>query len=105
MAKICEIYQENFREEINEIDQKTIDEKKSLLQNIKGSLQQIQDWNHDSIKNNLDDFCKINNLKIKDFGPVLRIALTFSSASAGGIFDVVELLGKNETISRINLAL
>jgi glutamyl/glutaminyl-tRNA synthetase len=105
LAKICEIYQENFREKINEIDQKIIDEKKLLLQNIKDSLIQIQDWNHDSIKNNLDDFCKINNLKIKDFGPVLRIALTFSSASAGGIFDVVELLGKNETISRINLAL
>ena len=105
LAKICEIYQENFREKINEIDQKIIDEKKSLLQNIKDSLQQIQDWNHDSIKNNFDDFCQKNTLKIKDFGPALRIALTFSSASAGGIFDVVELLGKNETISRINLVL
>ena len=105
MAKICEIYQENFREKINEIDQKIIDEKKLLLQNIKDSIQQIQDWNYDSIKNNFDDFCQKNTLKIKDFGPALRIALTFSSASAGGIFDVVELLGKNETISRINLVL
>ncbi len=105
LAKICEIYQENFRDKINEIDQKIIDEKKILLQNLKDLFLEINDWSHDSIKNNFDDFCKINNLKIKDFGPVLRIALTFSSCSAGGIFEVVELLGKNEVISRINLAL
>ena len=105
LAKICEIYQENFHEKINEIDQKIIDEKKLLLTNLKDLFLEINDWNHDSIKNNLDDFCKKHNLKIKDFGPVLRIALTFSSSSAGGIFDVIELLGKNEVISRINLAL
>ena len=105
LAKICEIYQENFREKINESDQKIIDEKKLLLQNLKNLFLDIQEWNHDSIKNNLDVFCQKNNLKIKDFGIALRIALTFSSSSSGGIFDVIELLGKNEAIARINLAL
>jgi hypothetical protein len=32
---------------------------------------------------------------------LLRIILTFSASSAGGIFDVVEILGKNEVNKRI----
>jgi len=105
LAEICQVYQENFRNEINSTDTKIIDEKIEILRNLKIIFEQITDWNHDNIKNSLDNFCKQHNLKIKDFGPVLRIALTFSSASAGGIFDVVDILGKTEVIARINLVI
>ena len=40
--------------------------------------------------------------KIKDFGPILRIALTGSSSSAGGVFEVCEIIGKSEAQKRIN---
>ncbi|NBX52716.1 MAG: glutamate--tRNA ligase [Proteobacteria bacterium] len=105
LADICRVYQENFRHEINSTDSKIIVEKIEILRNLKIIFEEIVDWNHDNIKNSLDNFCKQHNLKIKDFGPVLRIALTFSSASAGGIFDVVDLLGKTEVITRINLVI
>ena len=64
----------------------------------------LNDWTHDGIKNSLNDFAAAKSLKIKDFGPLLRIILTFSSASAGGIFDVVEILGKAEVTRRISCA-
>lgn len=105
LANICKIYQENFRAKISESDQKIIDEKNQILKNLNYIFQEIIDWNHKNIKSALDSFCQINNFKIKDFGPVLRIALTYSSASAGGIFDVVELLGKNEVVNRIKLVI
>ncbi len=33
---------------------------------------------------------------MKDFGPVLRLVLTFSGSSAGGIFEIIHILGKDE---------
>ena len=65
----------------------------------------MQNWNHDGIKNSLNDFAVANNLKIKDFAPLLRIILTFSASSAGGIFDVVEILGKAEVLRRMTFSL
>jgi len=37
---------------------------------------------------------------MKDFGPVLRVILTFSASSAGGVFDIIEILGKEEVLKR-----
>ena len=75
--------------------------KKDLLLKISAALASINGWNHDSIKEALMDFAKNNEIKIKDFGPALRLALTFSGSSAGGIFDVIEVLGKDEVLKRI----
>lgn len=105
LANICRIYRENFRQKINENDAKIISEKKTLLMDLKNIFTEISEWNHDNIKNKIDNYCNQNNLKIKDFGPALRIALTFSSASAGGVFEITEILGKKEVLTRINLAL
>ena len=65
----------------------------------------LNDWSHDGIKNSLNEFAAAKSLKIKDFGPLLRIVLTFSQASAGGIFDVVEILGKEEVVRRVTFNL
>ena len=50
-------------------------------------------------------YAKEKSIKMKDFGPALRIILTFSKASAGGIFDVVEILGQDEVLARMKNAL
>ena len=76
-------------------------EKKVLITDLSAVLANLQDWTHDGIKNSLNEFAAAKNLKIKDFGPVLRIILTFSAASPGGIFDVIEILGKAEVLARI----
>jgi glutamyl-tRNA synthetase len=105
LIKILNIYQENFTDSINENDQKIIIDKKPILNNLKNQFVNLENWDHDSIKNLINQFCLDNNFKIKDFGLALRASLTYSSASSGGLFEVIELLGKTEFLRRINLVL
>ncbi len=102
LTKSLEVYRDNFSAKFGEAEQNLIAEKKSLLADLYKVFSELNDWSHDGVKNSLNSFATEKNIKIKDFGPVLRIVLTFSSASAGGIFDVVEILGKNEVTTRIN---
>jgi len=76
--------------------------KKSLILEIRNILSDLPEWNHDQIKNSLNNYALSKGIKIKDFGPILRIALTFSSASSGGIFDVIEILGKEWALKRLD---
>ena len=105
LVKISEIYRDDFRAQFSEVYKKTLEEKQSLITELAPLFNNLQDWSHDGIKNSLNEFAAVKGLKIKDFGPALRIILTFSSASAGGIFDVVEILGKAEVTARIAYAL
>ncbi|MFM6973190.1 MAG: glutamate--tRNA ligase [Alphaproteobacteria bacterium] len=105
LTKICQIFSENYRQQISENDQKILSEKINLIKDLKDIFTEIELWNHDIIKTKIEEYCQKNNFKIKDFAPVLRIALTFSSASAGGIFEILEILKKDEVINRINLVL
>ncbi len=105
IAKSCEIYFDNalekFENNFNEKQQELIKSKYDLLMQIQGILNEIQDWNFDEIKNSLTKFADENNLKIKDFGPVLRLVLTFFESSSGGIFEIIEVLEKEEVVKRI----
>ncbi len=105
LEKISEIYFDDFRGEFSDEDKKILSEKAVLISDLQKVFSNLQDWSHDGIKNSLNEFAAAKALKIKDFGPALRIVLTFSSASAGGIFDVVEILGKEEVLARIEFAL
>ncbi len=114
LAKITEVYFDNFITQatdeatgkvIGAFDsaaQQLISEKTTMLQELQKILVDLEEWSHDTIKHALSAYAESKSLKIKDFGPLLRIVLTFSAASAGGIFDVVEILGKVETVRRIN---
>lgn len=102
LDKALAVYRDNFSAEFDEEAKKLIAEKKSLLLELQKIFSDLSDWSHDGIKNSLNEFAVAKSLKIKDFGPLLRLVLTFSTASAGGIFDVVEILGKDEVIKRIN---
>lgn len=104
LIKDLEIYFDNFSAEISEKDQELLAQKKEILNNLKAEFANLNEWNHDGVKNFFANFAAKHGLKIKDFGPALRVALTFSSASAGGIFDVVEILGQNEVSKRLESA-
>lgn len=101
IADSAKAYFDDFCQEIDENSAKILKEKQNLLLKLKEILQNLSIWNHDSIKEALNDYATKNNIKIKDFGPALRISLTFSPSSAGGIFDVVEFLGKKEVLRRL----
>lgn len=103
LGRICQVFCETFRHDISQSDLQILNEKINIIKALRNIFLEIDLWNHDNIKIKIDEYCQKNNLKIKDFGPVLRIVLTFSSASAGGIFEVIEILGKNEVLNRINL--
>lgn len=105
LAKIAEVYLDNFFGEFDEEAKKNFDEKKSLLADLAGVLANSPSWNHEQIKSCLNQYAISQGLKIKDFGPVLRLALTFSNASAGGIFEIIEILGKQETLRRITFSI
>jgi len=105
LKNVAQIYRNDYEVAISETDQKLIIDKKSLLEDLQKFLVDNDDYSHDGIKNIFEKFAAEKSLKIKDFGPILRIALTFSSASGGGIFEVVEILGKVEVLRRINLFL
>ena len=105
IAMSARVYFDNFSAEIDENSVKILEEKKSLLGDLLEVFKNLQNWNHDEIKNTINEYAVAKAIKIKDFGPALRIALTFSGASAGGIFDVVEFLGKAEVLSRLEKSL
>lgn len=96
-----EKFLQNRAQILNEKQEELLKSKYDLLTEIKVILSEITDWNLDKIKEKLMNFAKENAIKIKDFGPALRLCLTFSSSSAGGIFDIIAVLGKDETVKRI----
>lgn len=100
------VYLDGFNADLNEEAKKVLAEKKSLLSELKSALLKLSDseWQHDPIKLAIDEFTKSKSLKIKDVGPALRLALTYSSNSAGGIFDVIKVVGRGEFERRITSA-
>lgn len=102
LVSIVEPYFDNCKFTINQGDQELLIKNQQLLNNLKQLVDSIDDWAHDQIKEYFNKFCQEYNLKIKDFAPILRIALTGSSSSAGGIFEVIEIIGKSESQRRIS---
>ncbi len=105
LAEGLEIYCDDFRGKFDENGNKILKEKKSLIIDLCALFNDLQEWSHDEIKNSLNNFAVARALKIKDLGPVLRLILTFSSASGGGIFDVIDVIGKEEALARLDFAL
>ena len=96
------VYVDGYKKDLDEKDQEILTNSATINSELKDIISKIQNWNHDEIKDAINNYAISKNLKIKDFGPALRIALTFSSASAGGVFDIVEILGKEEVLKRLN---
>jgi len=105
LANICLVYYQHSQQAISQPDLVILSEKKPILQQIKQVLSQIENWQLAEIKQAISDFSTQSGLKINAFGIALRIALTFSSASALGIFDILHILGKEEVLARVENAL
>jgi len=101
LAQSLEIYFDNYSSEVDEKGQNILAQKQDLLLELKEILEKIESWEIDEIKSKINLWAESKSFKMKDFGPLLRVALTFSSKSAGGIFDILEILGKEESLKRI----
>lgn len=79
----------------------------SVLSDLKSFLvilEGLEDFSAAQLEEKLREFAERLGLKARDLIHPLRIALTGKTVSPG-LFELMEVLGKNETISRINLFL
>ncbi|MDD9841251.1 MAG: glutamate--tRNA ligase, partial [Alphaproteobacteria bacterium] len=73
----------------------------ALLTQLYPLLSQLEDWTKDEIKNSIDAFLTQTEIKLGKFAPALRAVLT-GSANPLGIYDILAILGKEETLARLD---
>ncbi len=61
-------------------------------------------WNSKFINEFIITYCEANNLKFRDIGVPLRIAIT-GATSSPSIVHIMEVLGKSQTLDRLNIIL
>ena len=78
---------------------------KKVLSNIPAVLEQINTWTNENLYYKLVDYAKNEGLKNSSVLWPMRIALCGLASSPGGATELAVLLGQEETIKRINMAL
>jgi glutamyl-tRNA synthetase len=105
LADLIAVYFDDFAIDFNKISDKEniiIAQNQQLLIMIRELIIEINDFSGENLHNIFTNFASKNNLKMKDFGPLIRIAITGSSSSSGGIIDNLAIIGKELSLSRIN---
>jgi len=78
-----------------------LSEAQPWLAEAKARLQGVSPWDEASLKAAADAFMAEKALKPKQFMPAIRAALSGKEASAGTIYQIMEALGKEETLGRL----
>ena len=78
------------------------DESKIILLDLDAALTN-EIWELDNLKSSINSFLAKNNLKMRDVGPALRAAVTGMKQSPS-IIDIMAVLGRLETSTRIHIA-
>jgi glutamyl-tRNA synthetase len=74
---------------------------KIYIEKIKKNFQTLDSWDSSNIEQLLEDFAISEELKFKDIALPLRVILT-GTLSSPSIYIILDCLGKDEVISRIN---
>ncbi len=82
--------------------QKDIMDAKDILPQLLELLKTINEWNKTSLEENLRKFSEIHSLKLNQIMSPLRACITGSHMSPS-MFEVMEILGKNEIIERVKI--
>lgn len=77
------------------------DEANTLLKEFANLLTYAQDWQAEPLHDLGKNFMEEKALKPKQFMPPLRAALSGKGASAGTVYQIMEALGKEETLGRL----
>ncbi len=78
---------------------------KEALETIALKLTTLQTWTHDSIHDVLNELAAEMEVKIGRIMWPLRIAISGKSVTPGGATDLCEILGKEETLKRIQVGI
>ena len=71
-----------------------------MLKNYHEHLSKLEIWKQNNIEENIKLFCEANNLNLGKLAQPLRAATTGKSVSPG-LYELMEVLGKMETLSRL----
>lgn len=72
-----------------------------FLASLKSEIDSMSDWQESAIKDLFNNFAEKQDKKLKDIMQPLRAALT-GSTNSPSVFEIMEILGKEETLARIN---
>lgn len=90
---------------VNEKQKSSLDTAKTLLPQIKVALEKTGEWNNAALFDALVKFSVDSGIKKQAVLWIARIAITGKSATAGGATEIAELIGKEETLKRIDFSL
>lgn len=76
------------------------EEARQNLHKLLPELAELVEWNSDSISEKVRQYCENHDLKLGKIAQPIRCAIA-GTPSAPGVFEVMALFGKDETISRI----
>ena len=90
---------------VNEKQKSSLDTAKTLLPQIKAALEKTGEWNNAALFDALVKLSVDSGIKKQAVLWIARIAITGKSATAGGATEIAELIGKEETLKRIDFSL
>ena len=76
-------------------------ESKRVVADAVKILSESIDWSSSALSDQIKDWAKKNGFKLGQIAPLIRLSVTGGTESPG-IFSLIEILGKNETINRLN---
>ena len=80
------------------------DDARVVLKALLGTLETLESWEEEDIERSIREFAQTRGIKLGAIAQPLRASLTGSTTSPG-IFEVIAVLGRAETIGRIRDAL
>ena len=76
-----------------------------VLCKIREKLSDLESWNYDTIHDLLINFAVENEMKNGTVMWPVRIAVSGKAMTPGGAVEILDILGKEESLSRINKAI
>lgn len=89
----------------NQKQKSSVELAKNILPQIKDVLSSVTEWNNSELFNRLVELSLKLEIKKQALLWVMRIAITGKEATAGGATEVADILGKEETLKRIDFAI
>jgi len=85
-----------------EPDPGLLDGARPLLEKARDELAVVEPWNREAIEETLRSFAEREGLRLRDAFQPIRVAVTGSKVSPG-LFESLELLGRDETLARLDV--
>jgi len=89
----------------NQKQKASIELANNILPQIKATLESIEDWSNSNLFTALVELSTKLEIKKQALLWVMRIAITGKEATAGGATEVADILGKDETLKRIDFSM